>query len=1013
MTPDRWRQVDALYHEALDLPPANQRLLLDQADSEVAGEVESLLAQNGSLPDRPAWQGANGTESATLTVVSTGTSSVPDELGPYKIERQIGSGGMGTVYSAVDTRLGREVAIKIAAARYSERFQLEVQAISKLNHPHVCTLYDVGPNYLVMELIDGSTLAAEIKKGPLAPEMVARCGAQIAGALAEAHSRGIVHRDLKPANIMLTRHGVKVLDFGLARMLSETGITETNLVMGTPAYMAPEQVEGREPTSGTDLFALGIILYEMSTGRLPIPGASLGRMLTSGSQTKAPSLSQQGADVPRGLDALVARLLEKNPAERYQSASQVADELSALEDELAAPSVPGVRSALRPLFLIPAILSILVLAGLGIWQYRSSEKRHWVREQAIPEIGRLSSQTPLAAFLLLEKAQKYLPGDAQLASIAKSLTRRVSVQSSPPGATVEIQDYLAPNGPWLTLGAAPRSGVLIPSGYFRWRVSKPGAGQLLIAPETRDTMQFQLAAAGTAAGMVHVPAGRFSNMIDFLGWLQYPLPAYDIDQFEVTNRQYQQFVDQGGYRKRDFWKQKFIKDGKEIAWDQAMELFRDPTGRAGPATWEGGHFPEGKAEYPVSGVSWYEAAAYAEFSGKSLPTLAQWYKAAPSDDRVRYTINTSNFGGRGPWRVGTSPNVGPYGTYDMGGNVREWCFNTVDTDERFILGGGWRTQTYQAVDPEALLPMDRSELNGFRCVRNKEPLPAEVTGPLVRWARDFSKAKPASDEVFQAYQTMYAYDRTPLAAQKEGIVEITADWTKEKISIDAGYGNERLPLYLFLPKNVNPPFQTVVFFPSARVDFMPSSRNLGDLQFVDYVIKSGRALAYPIYKGTYERSAHRPHVGAIGDLDLIVEESKEVRRSIDYLETRSDIDKSKLAYLGVSQGTAYGVIFTALEDRFKTVIFLDGGFFLNDALPARDQVNFAPRLKKPVLMVNGRYDFTFSVDRAQDPLFRMLGAPAAEKRHVVFDTPHDISQQKADLSREVLAWLDKYLGRVN
>jgi predicted esterase len=298
-------------------------------------------------------------------------------------------------------------------------------------------------------------------------------------------------------------------------------------------------------------------------------------------------------------------------------------------------------------------------------------------------------------------------------------------------------------------------------------------------------------------------------------------------------------------------------------------------------------------------------------------------------------------------------------------------------------------------------------------VRNSEPLAAKVTAPVVGYARDFAKAKPVSDEVFRAYQTMYAYDRTPLNAQSEGVVENTADWTKGKISIDAGYGNERLPLYLFLPKNVHPPYQAVLFYPSARVYFNPSSQDLGDLQFVDYIIQSGRALLYPIYKGTYERVGKRGLPGAYGDLNLMIEESKEVRRAVDYLESRPDIDKSKLAYLGVSAGTADGVIFTALEDRFKAIVFLDGGFFLSPVLPPRDQVNFAPRIKKPVLMVNGRYDFTFSVQRSQDPLFRMLGTPEADKRHVVFDTPHDISQRKADLSREVLAWLDKYLGRVN
>ncbi len=1003
MTSDRWRQVEDLYHAAQERGPTERAALLERTDPEIRSLVEQLLeVETGKrILDQPL---AALLADPTQTVVAPGA-----QLGPYKIETQIGAGGMGTVYRATDTRLGRVVAIKIAAERYSERFQLEARAISTLNHPHVCTLYDVGPNYLVMEFIEGSTLSAEIKKGPLAPELVARYGAQIASALAEAHSLGIVHRDLKPSNVMLTRHGVKVLDFGLAKLTRETGITETNAIMGTPAYMAPEQIEGREPGSSTDLFALGLVLYEMAVGKLPFPGASFGQMLSSGSHTAVPAPSRERLGVPASLDGLIAKLLEKDPAKRPQSALDVARELSALEERLTAP--PS-RSRLRPIFAIPSIVLLLLLTAGGAWLYQRSERRHWAREQAIPEIGRLTPQTPVAAFLLLQKAQKYLPGDPQLASIAKSLTRRVSIQSSPPGATVEIQDYRTPGGAWLALGAAPLSGVLIPDGYFRWRVSKPGTGQLLAAPFTRDKMQFDLAPAGTAAGMVHIPKGFFVALIGFIGWVASPLPAYDLDQFEVTNRQYREFVDQGGYRKREYWKQPFTKDGKEMTWDQAIDLFRDPTGRPGPSTWEGGHFPQGQADYPVSGVSWYEAAAYAEFAGKSLPTLGQWYQAAPAD-LSPYSINVSNFGGRGPWSVGSSPDVGPFGTYDMSGNVREWSFNTVDIDRRFILGGGWRTQTYQAYEPEALLPWDRSDLNGFRCVRNNEPVPAQAAAPLVIQSRDFSKAKPASDDVYQVYKTMYAYDNRPLNAKAEDPVLTTPDWTREKITIDAGYETERLPMYLFLPKNVHPPYQTVVFFPSARVNTMPSSEALGDLQFVDYVIKSGRALLYPIYQGTYERQRKRLVPGSIEDREVVIEDSKEVRRSVDYLETRPEIDKSKLAYLGVSQGTAYGVIYTALEDRFKAIVFLDGGFFLGPVLPGRDQVDFAPRINKPVLMVNGRYDFTFSLDRAQEPLFRMLGTREPDKRHVVFDTPHDISQKKEELSKEVLAWLDKYLGRVN
>jgi eukaryotic-like serine/threonine-protein kinase len=678
----------------------------------------------------------------------------------------------------------------------------------------------------------------------------------------------------------------------------------------------------------------------------------------------------------------------------------------------AEPTNVPARRLVRPVFVLAAALVVLAIIAGGIWLHQRSERQRWAREVAIPEIARLNGESKsVAAYRLMQQAEQELPGDPQLASMQAS-TRLVSVESSPAGARVEIQDYFSPDGGWLSLGSTPLSNVSMPDGYFRWKLSKPGFTDLITAPQTAKSMHFQLEAPGAASdGMVAIPAGPFGNMIDFVGWFVYDLPAYRMDRFEVTNQQYQDFLDAGGYSRREYWNEKFVKDGKELSWEQAMELFRDSTDRPGPATWEGGHFPKGQTDYPVSGVSWYEASAYAAFAHKSLAAMAQWYRAAPPE-LARFSINQSNFGGHGPMPVGASNAVGPYGTYDMVGNVREWVLNAIDGDRRFILGGAWRTQTYQAFDPEALPPFDRSPLNGFRCVVNSAALPAAVTAPVVRQTRDFTKAKPASDEVFQAYKSMYAYDQSPLNVKSEGVVENTSDWTKEKITIDSGDGHERLPLYLFLPKNVHPPFQTVVFFPSARVEFMPSSQRLGDLQFVDYIIRSGRALLYPIYSGTYERRGRHSLPGSVEDRELIIVQSKEVRRAVDFLETRPEIDEARLGYLGVSAGTAYGVIYTALEDRFKAIVFLDGGFFLGPVARGRDQVDFAPRIKKPVLMVNGRYDFTFSPERSQIPLFNMLGTPPADRKRVVFDTPHDISQEKAQLSREVLAWLDKYLGRV-
>jgi eukaryotic-like serine/threonine-protein kinase len=271
-----------------------------------------------------------------------------------------------------------------------------------------------------------------------------------------------------------------------------------------------------------------------------------------------------------------------------------------------------------------------------------------------------------------------------------------------------------------------------------------------------------------------------------------------------------------------------------------------------------------------------------------------------------------------------------------------------------------------------------------------------------------------SDEVFNAYKLLYAYPHTPLNAQVEGVVEDTVDWREEKITFDAAYGGQRMSAYLFLPKNVRPPYQTVLFFPSARVGDLRDSRKLGDLKFFDYIIQSGRAVMYPVYLDTYERKVNFYLRQGLVDNELNIAHYKDAARSLDYLATRSDIDNSKLAYLGVSMGSAKGVILsTLLQDRLKTSIFLDGGYFLFPPTPGNDQADFAPRLKMPVLMVNGRYDYSFSLDRSQNPFFAMLGTPAADKRHLVLDTPHDVTEQRPQLVKAVLDWLDHYLGRVN
>ena len=331
MTPERFRQIDELYHAARDADVGERAALLARSDPELRREVESMLFQRtGGILDRPAIRNMPELpEDSTVTQMAAGAC-----LGPYRIEGKLGEGGMGEVFRAIDTRLGRPVAIKIVHQQFGSRFEREARAISLLNHPHVCTLYDVGPNYLVMELVEGETIAARLKRGPLPVKTALLYASQIAAALAEAHGKGIVHRDLKPGNIMIAKSGAKVLDFGLARSGQDETLTASRMVMGTPAYMAPEQREGKPADARSDIYSFGCVLHEMFTGART---GSRGRHFPT-----------------RKLERIVNRCLEEDPARRWESAG-------ALERELA--TVASSTAGWERVVLAAAVVLALSVAG--------------------------------------------------------------------------------------------------------------------------------------------------------------------------------------------------------------------------------------------------------------------------------------------------------------------------------------------------------------------------------------------------------------------------------------------------------------------------------------------------------------------------------------------------------------------------------------------------------------------------------------------------------------------------
>jgi dienelactone hydrolase len=297
----------------------------------------------------------------------------------------------------------------------------------------------------------------------------------------------------------------------------------------------------------------------------------------------------------------------------------------------------------------------------------------------------------------------------------------------------------------------------------------------------------------------------------------------------------------------------------------------------------------------------------------------------------------------------------------------------------------------------------------MRLVRFPDPaaVPDAARNPVELQTRDYNQEKPVPDEVFAALVRLYSYDAVNLAARTESVDDESDDWRIERVSYNAAYGGERIGAYLFLPKNTSPPYQAVLYFPHSG-GFALNSFHKAEMGYLAFLIKSGRALLFPMYKGLYERRLKTPPSGPNEFRDMTIQQVKDVGRSVDYLQTRSDIDRGKIAYFGASLGAGLGPIVLSTEKRFATAILWSGGFSLGRRPPETDSINFAPRVTTPTLMLNGRDDFTFPVEQSQEPMFRLLGTPAADKHRDVYDGGHIFPFSR--MIKDSLDWLDKYLG---
>lgn len=669
-------------------------------------------------------------------------------VGKYKIIEVLGKGGMGIVYKAEDTKLKRIVALKFLSPELIRdkeakvRFILEAQAASALEHNNICTIHEIDETedeqmFIVMACYDGETLKAKIEKGPLLIEEAVNITLQVAKGLLKAHKREIIHRDIKPANVMITSDGVvKILDFGLAKLTDQTRITKTATTLGTVAYMSPEQTRGEGVDHKTDIWSLGVMLYQIVTGQLPFKGDYEQAVVYSILKQKPEPMNKLRAEVPAELEEVVQKSLQKDGKKRHQKIDDVISILETFKSKLekgrlylSDQEIERRKKRKKYLYVGLAIFAIsIVVVALFLWQSSKARRIDTLVENLRPtvEAGQFDE-----VFNILNDsgvALKTLKDN----DLVMQMGGNLSVQTTPTGAVVTLARILSEpalsRGEESAIGTSPIIDHSLVVGEYLVKLTLDGMNPLeflvqIVPGESLEIRRTLLEEKEEFIRMAKIDEGLSPN--------GQSIPTFLIDKYEVTNADFFEFVAAGGYRDKKYWPENIMIDEVLTPWESAIKKLVDKTGIAGSRLWSGGRYPEGKENHPVMGISWYEAQAYASWAGKNLPTWNQWWQASlggtedarPWGNDVRTTQLRANFGFKGTQSAGYYPlGVSPFGCFDMAGNVREWLLDYSDANPKFrtVVGGSWKDPEYmfEPSHAESFDPDFASEDIGFRCVKN-------------------------------------------------------------------------------------------------------------------------------------------------------------------------------------------------------------------------------------------------------------------------------------------------------
>ena len=673
-------------------------------------------------------------------------------------------------------------------------------------------------------------------------------------------------------------------------------------------------------------------------------------------------------------------------------------------------------------FKILGISLFLLFTGYGTGSYI------WVNSYMLPQVkDYLSEDDNVSAWLTSSKINSFAPFFSSISNDSDDISALAEIKTQQDGVSISWRAY-ASNDEWRLIGRSPIQPLRLPRGILQFKLEKEGYETSYFSSSNPSLKLYNSPVefgwslepiniqpqGSIPPGMTYIQGGNFIPALTGAGVDPVYLHPFYIDKFEVTNKDFKGFMDAGGYSNSQYWvEMDFIQDGVSLSFEQAQEIMIDSTGMTGPAGWEVGTYLQGTENKPVTGISWYEALAYARYKGNILPPMYHWAKAAFPPDEIISPISpkllkTSNFSREKIKDIGQGE--GAYGTFDMAGNAKEWVWN-IFGGRGLTLGGAFDEPTYLASQTSPQPRMDRSLKNGFRTARLINPRDLNPFGdPIETQApKDLSFYKPMSDEVFKVYSRSFEVDSSKPKSKVIYVDDSHPIWIKERISIEVGYNEEMMDMLIFKPKNSFGPSSPVVIHPGSNYYSTPpeiDDINPGEFS-LDFLIKSGKTLVWPAWKGSLNRM---PAIRSGGDRmrdfrNLYIAWVSDTDKTLDYLETRNDIDTDNIFYLGMSYGALFNTHTLLFENRYKGAILYVGGVFPTYP-PLVDGINHMPRIDTPFLMLNGEQDYLVPKSAAMY-FYQSTGTPEKDKKIVFYDSGH-WPLPRNQMIKETLDFIKKY-----